>query len=159
TGKVTKDFGAHDVVFSAAIQSDSKIVAVGFTSSSTNSDFALARYNADGTMNADFGGGKFVTDFGADELANGVAIQTDGKIVAAGFTQFSDERGVLTRDFALARYNPDGSLDTTFNSDGKVTTDFGSNDGANSVAIQADGKIVAAGFGGAQSGFALARYN
>ena len=66
---------------------------------------------------------------------------------------------------ALARYNPDGSLDTSFSADGKQTTDFGGFDAANGVAIQADGKIVAVGGGGGSIGlggvddFALARYN
>ncbi len=84
---------------------------------------------------------------------NSVAIQSDGKIVAAGYIS-----GHL---FALARYNADGSLDTSFGSGGIVTTLFSAFAGANSVAIQSDGKIVVAGgaSNGGASKFALARYN
>src|SRR5207342_1892113 len=91
------------------------------------------------------------TDFGGFEEARGVALQADGKIVAVGVTG---------QDFALARYNPNGSLDTSFSGDGKQTTDFGSvrYDQANGVAVQADGKIVAVGIAGGGN-FALARYN
>ena len=82
------------------------------------------------------------TDFGGSRRrANAVAVQTDGKIVAAGTAL----RGT-DYDFALARYNSDGSLDTSFDGDGKVTTAIGAgHDGATAVAVQADGKIVAAG--------------
>ena len=74
-------------------------------------------------------------------MAFSVAIQSDGKIVAAGYSNNGSND-----DFALVRYNTDGSLDTNFDSDGKVTTAIGSgNDYACSVAIQSDGKIVAAG--------------
>ena len=84
--------------------------------------------------------------------------RADGKIVAAGYAYPS----ASPPDFALARYNSDGSLDTTFSGDGKVVTDFASlADGTNAVAIQSDGKIVAAGYTTGSSGdnFALARYN
>ena len=116
-------------------------------------DFALARYNPNGSLDTSFSGdGKQTTDFGGSEAASGVALQSDGKIVAVG--------GERLRDFALARYNPNGSLDTTFSGDGKQTTDFGGSDGARGVALQADGKIVAVGIaGGNGSSFALARYN
>ena len=121
-------------------------------------DFALARYNTDGSLDTSFDtDGKVTTDFGAGNTrASAVAVQPDGKIVAAG------EAHISTFDFALARYNADGSLDTTFDTDGKVTTNFSSNsDVAAAVALQPDGKIVAAGSavpiaGG--SDFALARY-
>ena len=78
-----------------------------------------------------------------------MALQGDGKIVAVG-----KQRGL--RDFALARYNSDGSLDTSFSGDGKQTTDFGGDDGATGVALQSDGKIVAV--GSSSNDFALARY-
>src|ERR1051325_2871341 len=88
--------------------------------------------------------GKTTTDFfHQDDLASGVAVQSDGKIVVAGATFISD----TNTDFALARYNPDGSLDTTFDSDGKVTTDFFNDiDLALGVIVQpSDGKIIAVG--------------
>jgi uncharacterized delta-60 repeat protein len=86
-----------------------------------------------------------------------VAIQSDGKIVAAGYYNTGSNN-----DFALVRYNTDGSLDTSFDSDGKVTTEVGSgNDAVLSVAIQSDGKIVVAGYSnnGSNDDFALVRYN
>jgi uncharacterized delta-60 repeat protein len=147
-----------------AIQSDGKIVAAGYSDASGNYDFALARYNSNGTLDTTFNSsGKVLTDLsgsGSGDFASGVAIQSDGKIVAAGF---SDASGT-PYDFALVRYNPNGTLDTTFNTTGKVLTDLsgaGSQDEASAVAIQSDGKIVAAGdstVGGGNPDFALARY-
>src|SRR5439155_272563 len=105
-------------------------------------DFAVARYNADGSLDASFGvGGEVTTDFNSSfNVALSVALQTDGRIVAAGISG----TGGGDADFALARYNAGGSLDTTFGMGGKVLTDFGPSSGnvANSVAVQADGKIV-----------------
>jgi uncharacterized delta-60 repeat protein/uncharacterized repeat protein (TIGR01451 family) len=151
-GEVTTDFGGSDGAQAVAIQSDGKIVAVGGTFSFPSGDFALARYNADGSLDPSFGsGGKMTTDFGGFDAASAAVIQPDGRIVAAGRSG--------SGDFALARYNADGSLDPTFGSGGKVTTDFGGFDAAFGVALQADGKIVAAGQGGPGGGFALARYN
>ncbi len=148
-GKVMLDIGvgSNDEAFSIALQPDGKIVAAG----SSNNDFALARFTATGALDTAFGtNGKVITDFGGGEQAYSVALQSDGKIVVAGYTS-------VGYDFALARYNADGSLDTDFDSDGKVTTSIGVlNDVALSIAIQSDGKIVVAGYSG--SGFALVRY-
>lgn len=157
----------RDAAFAVALQSDGKIVASGQAQNSYGQAFALARYNPDGTLESTFGtGGKVTTVFsGRDDAAHGVVIQpADGKIVAAGVTKTS-----TGEDFALARYNPNGTLDTTFGSGGLVTTDFaGRDDAAFAVALQSDAKIVAA--GGAETGrtsftysrsdedFALARY-
>ncbi len=140
-----------DAVWAVAIQSDGKIVAAGVASG----DFALARYNADGTLDPQFGnGGTITTDFGGDDKANALALQRDGQIVVAGVAG--------GRDFALARYRTDGTLDATFGTEGKVTTDFSDNaDVAFALAIQPDGMIVAAGATGEfpTAAFALARYN
>jgi uncharacterized delta-60 repeat protein len=152
-GKQTTEFGSSgDRAHGVAIQADGKIVAVGESLGSSGFDFALARYNPNGSLDTSFSGdGKQTTDSGGSEAASGVKLQSDGKIVAVG----SDDA-----DFALARYNPNGSLDTTFSGDGKQTTDFGGSDGARGVALQADGKIVAVGIaGGNGSSFAVARYN
>jgi uncharacterized delta-60 repeat protein len=160
-GKVTSDFAASiDQGFAVALQADGKIVAAGVAVVSGMEDFALARYNTDGSLDPTFDGdGKVTTDFAGNlDQASGVAIQADGKIVAAGRADVSG-----TFDFALARYNTDGSLDTGFDGDGKVTTDFAGsvNDQAFAVAIQGDGKIVAAGRADVSGtfDFALARYN
>ena len=113
-----------------------------------------------GSLDTSFSGdGKLTTDFGfgADDEANGVAVQGDGKIVAAGVAS----GGATGDDFALTRYNPNGSLDTTFSGDGKRRTNFGGDDMANGVALQVDGRIVAVGRGlgfDETSDFALARY-
>jgi uncharacterized delta-60 repeat protein len=107
---------------------------------------------APGDLDTSFGiGGKQTTDFGGGAGATSVAVQSDGKIVVVGGTG---------SDFALARYNTDGSLDTTFSGDGKQTTDFGGlRDVANGVAIQTDGKIdKIVVVGGSTGGFAVARY-
>jgi uncharacterized delta-60 repeat protein len=145
---------------SATIQEDGKIILAGYRADSSGSrDFALVRVNPDGSLDNSFDGdGKVTTNFfGGDDEIRAVAIQA-GRIVVAGNAQVSG----INYDFALARYNPNGSLDTTFHGDGKVTTDFfGSDDGAYSMALQPDGKIVAAGaFHTVSSGydFGLARY-
>src|SRR6185295_13386784 len=150
----------YNAAFGVALQGNGKIIAVGGTGSTGPSDFALARYNPNGSLDTSFSGdGRQTTDFGG--FATGVALQGDGKIVAVGR---AGDFSAGESDFALARYNPNGSLDTSFSGDGKQTTDFlfGANDVANDVAIQANGKIVAV--GSAQGGatgedFALARYN
>jgi uncharacterized delta-60 repeat protein len=151
-GKQTTDFGGFDDQATAvALQADGKIVAVG---SGANGDFALARYSADGSLDTSFSGdGKQTIDFLAQDRATGLAVQSDGKIVVVGTTT---EAGFSV--FALARFNPDGSPDTSFSGDGKETTNFGAQEGATGVALQGDGKIVVVGRAGG-GGFALARYN
>jgi uncharacterized delta-60 repeat protein len=163
-GKVTTNFIVEDAAHGVAIQSDGKIVAAGIArcqpcagGPTEPHDFALARYNRDGSLDTSFdGGGKVTTDFGASaDEAFAVAIQPDGKIVAGGFASIS---GV---DFALVRYNTDGSLDPTFDGDGRVTTDYGfGSSQIYGLAIQTDGKIVAAGYGSSTArDFFLTRYN
>ncbi len=170
-GKVVTDIGAFDDSINALVlQPDGKIIAVGVANTTFSPsgpfNFALARYNPDGSLDTTFGtGGKVITDFnGLADRAYAAALQQDGRIVVAGsvevFSQFPE-----LRNFALARYNPDGSLDTGFGSGGKVTTDFfGSTDEAFGVTIQQDGKIIAGGGASDPSipsgaDFGLARYN
>ena len=144
-GKQTSAFAGRAT--GVALQSDGKIVVAGFD----DSDFVLARYNTNGSPDTTFSGdGEQTTDFGGSDGANGVGLQASGKIVAVGFTG---------NDFALARYNPNGSLDTTFSGDGRQTTDFGGSDRANGVALKSTGRIIVAGGGGASGDFAIARYN
>ncbi|MBZ0206528.1 MAG: T9SS type A sorting domain-containing protein [Flavobacteriales bacterium] len=157
-GKVTTDFGTDpDRGQAVAIQPDGKIVVVG--ASGNDLDFAVARYNTDGSLDNSFSAdGKVTTDFGSlYDYGRSVAIQPDGKIVVAG----NSDNGT-DLDFAIVRYNTDGTLDNSFSGDGKVTTDFGSGDDiGRSVAIQPDGKIVVAGdaSNGTDDDLALARYN
>ncbi len=150
----TAPVSAGGAATAVAIQADGKIVAAG-QSSGEKPRFAVIRYNRHGGLDPTFGGdGRVITDVSrGDDQANAVAIQADGKIVMAG------RSGKDNRKFALVRYNTDGTLDSTFAEDGRVTTDFtNARDQANAIAIQADGKIVAVGRSG-RADFALARYN
>src|SRR4051812_24619875 len=97
----------------------------------------------DGVLDSTFGvGGKVLTAFPViNASGSSTAIQPDGKIVVAG----SDSPSPFST-FAVARYETNGTLDTSFGSGGKVVTQIGGNDSATSVAIQTDGRIVVAGF-------------
>ena len=154
-GRQTTDFGEFDLGEGVALQANGRIVAVGFAGSGAGGDFGLARYNANGSLDTSFSGdGKQTTDFlfGAGDGANDLAIQANGRIVAVGLAS----GGATGQDFALARYNPNGSLDTSFSSDGRKRTSFGAFDVANGVALPGDGRIVAVGAGNGE--FALARF-
>jgi uncharacterized delta-60 repeat protein len=141
----------YDGAEAVAIQPDGKIVVVGshYNCFCIDSSFAVLRFNPNGTLDTSFNGtGRIITSVNSSrDYAHSVAIQADGKIVVAGSSGAND-------DFALVRYNPNGSLDTTFNATGKVITPVGG--GAGSVVIQSDGKIIAAGNSG---NFTLVRYN
>jgi uncharacterized delta-60 repeat protein len=154
-GRQTTDFGGLEGASAVALQTNNRIVAVGHAILTTTGDFTLARYNPNGTLDNSFSGdGRQTTDFGfgADDGANDVAIQANGRIVAVGVAG----GGATGDDFALARYNTDGSLDPGFSGDGRKRTSFGGPDSANGVALQGDGRIVAVGAGNGE--FALARY-
>jgi uncharacterized delta-60 repeat protein len=161
-GKVTTDFGGRsDGADDVAIQADGKIVAVGsgFPAVVRPLDFALARYNRDGTLDPTFGdGGRVLTTFEPNSIdgAQAVVILRDGKIVAAGLT-----RSGPTREFAVARYLPNGALDPSFDGDGLVVTPISAGDDiVFDLAVQPDGKLIAAGWS-SPGGFdiAIARYN
>lgn len=157
---VTAFDGGASGAAAVAVQPDGKIVAAGSAyAPATKSDFALVRYNPDGSIDTTFGpgaNGTVTSDFhGSGDSAQDVKLQPDGKIVAVG------SAFLASTDFALIRYNSDGTLDSTFGAGGKVTTDFaGGTDEAFALELQPDGKIVVAGSSGApQGGLALARYN
>ena len=169
-GIVTTDFnasGSYEEGYSVVVQLDGKILVGGQAQSSTGQpDFALVRYNADGSIDPTFGGGDgiVVTNFGTDatyEVGYSVTLQLDGKILVAGTASTSDGGA----DFVVVRYNADGSLDSTFGSDGIVTTNFGpdaSYEEGYSVTVQSDGKILVAGHTFGSTGgydFAVVRYN
>ena len=166
-GKVRTDFpGLAAVPSSVVIQPDGKIVVAGgaFPLFTFIGNFKVARYNPNGSLDTSFGDGGIVTTiFPAGSYASDVALQSDGKIIAAGtvFVDFIIGESSDT-DFALARYNPDGTPDATFGNNGQVTTDFlGFEDDAFSVLIQPDGKIVAVGSANDPAtfyDFAAARY-
>ena len=157
---------SYDIAYDLSIQpNEGKIVVAG---SASNQQFlGLARLNANGSLDTTFDQDGIATaDFGGNlEGARGIAIDSDGKIIVAGYTNAGKGNG----DFALARFNADGSLDTSFgpNGNGKLTTDWFSEkkgDTANSIAIQANGKILVAGKTYSKNGdpfegaFAVARY-
>lgn len=153
-GKVTVDFlGNNDIANDLAIQSDGDIIVVGFADNGTNDDFAIARFTSSGVLDVDFDtDGKLTSQPSAfEDQASSVKIQNDGKIVVGGSTQETGD------DFCLIRYNSDGSVDGTFGTSGVVITHFASSDEIDAIALQTDGKIVAAGHDGTTD-FALARY-
>ncbi|MER5793758.1 calcium-binding protein [Streptomyces sp. NPDC001980] len=165
-GTVLTDVGGNDSANDVAVQSDGKIVSVGASvdDSVPESDFALTRHNPDGTLDTGFGGDGTVTTPVNNMITDGdlqwseahaVALQPDGKIVVAGGSWRGYENCCW---FTVARYNTDGTLDSSFgDGDGRVFTDFGTPEEAMDVAVQPDGKIVAAGYVGGQA--AVARYN
>ncbi len=153
-GVVTTAFGGGwDWGYSVTVQADGKILVAGETIINGSRDFALARYNTNGSLDTSFDtDGKVTTNFGAIERGYSVAVQADGKILVAGENSVNNGNAY----FALARYNSDGGLDPSFDTDGRVTTNFGRNVTAYSIAVQPDGKILVA---GGWFDFALARYN
>ncbi|HXI23060.1 MAG TPA: delta-60 repeat domain-containing protein, partial [Pyrinomonadaceae bacterium] len=161
SGKVLTDLPGNRADFGRAVrlQLDGKIIVAGYSNRATSGDdFVVVRYTATGSLDGSFNGSGFVT---TDVLVNredrgaAVALQTDGKIVAAGYT--SDPS--LKNNFAVVRYNSNGSLDTTFNGSGKATLDLNlnSDDFANALAVQGDGRIIVAGQTGPD--FGVVRYN
>jgi uncharacterized delta-60 repeat protein len=159
-GKVFDGYGGNPGTGNAlAIQTDGKIIVAGRSGNlGLNSNFGIVRYNASGSLDGAFGigGVRLIDFFGDDETAGDIALQTDGKLIVAGTIKNAAEL-----DFGLARLDANGDLDANFGIGGKVTTDFlGNDDGASSLAIQTDGKILMGGFAnnGSETDFALARY-
>ncbi len=175
-GLLDKTFGVGGIVqngantlkdlYAAVLQPDGKIIAAGY-SNPFKKIFTLTRLNTDGSLDNSFGtNGVVTTDVtpgtSLDSQANALLLQPDGKIIAVGYGK---KAGAPPRKtvFALVRYNQNGSLDTTFNGTGIVTTDInpGTSSDALAALLQPDGKIIAAGYspvGGPQV-FTLARYN
>lgn len=154
-GKVTTDFGGYEEGHAVTLQTDGKLLVAGYAAGQDNDDFALVRYASNGSLDTTFGNnGLVTTDLGDYDYGYAMAIASDNRIIVAGYT------GSDNVDFALVRYNADGSLDTSFDTDGKVTTDFGNDDYGRALAIQIDGKIIVAGYTGSNNiDFALVRYN
>jgi uncharacterized delta-60 repeat protein len=160
-GTVLTDFGGEDYVTSVVLQPDGRILAAGSSWTGGGSfTFDLARYSNTGILDPSFGaGGKVVTTFGGgNDAARAVALQPDGRIVAGGRAGSSS---ISSLDFAVARFEPDGTLDRSFGIGGRITTDFvGDADTVSDIVVQPDGKIVAAGTRLDQRGedFAMVRY-
>jgi uncharacterized delta-60 repeat protein len=166
-GIVTTHIGLNGAAVQAVVlQRDERILVAGtaFSNGPTDDDFALVRYTPDGRLDAAFGnGGTVTTDFGSGEAdprpaldrAGGVAVQSDGRIVVGGSTRGDHQA------FAIARYTPDGSLDSSFGVDGKTQIPAAEAQ-VYTVIVQPSGDLVLAGTAGAPSGgstapFALAR--
>jgi uncharacterized delta-60 repeat protein len=170
-GKVMTDFArSADLADAVAVQPDGKLVVVGWTYTNndfSNADFAVTRYNADGSLDRSFGtNGRVTTDFpGLTAVASSVVVQPDGKILVAGGAY---PLLVFLGMFELVRYNADGTLDTGFGNGGIVTTHC-PHQGcfASALALQSDGRIVAAGTDyvnfssdvSSDTDFEIARYN
>jgi uncharacterized delta-60 repeat protein/RHS repeat-associated protein len=156
-GSLDSGFGSSGVTtlssvvfYDAAIQSDGKIIAVG---GDYSGNFVAARYNTDGTLDTSFGSSGIATvDFGPWDYANAVSLQSDGKIVLGGAS--GSGPGTGAENWAIVRLTTSGSLDTSFNSTGKLTLDWGSDDVINGITVQDSGKIVAAGLANGASGMA-----
>ncbi len=149
-GYVHAEFGNQEYCIDVKLQPDGKILASGDASGAfTNlSDFIIARYMPDGSVDKGFGdNGATLTDFGANEAAGSIAIQTDGKIVlSGGYSTFGDPNNSKC---AFARYLPDGKLDTTFSSDGKTLINITSvGDEIRKISILSDGTIIGGGYAG-----------
>lgn len=132
--------------FSMVLQSDGKIIAVGSSlNTSGNIAFALAGFNIDGNLDNTFGTGGTVRNnintsggIGNSDYANSVAIQSDGKIVVAGYSHNNTGDG-----FALARYNSNGNLDSNFGSNGTIRNNIsgGDNSGDKAVCVKIQSDI------------------
>ncbi len=161
-GKVTTDLlGDNEGAFRVDVRPNGMLVVTGCSGCfpTVSTDFAAAQYKSDGSIDPSFGtSGVATVDFGQEDPLSSSALQSDGKVVLVGST--TEPYNPATRDYALARLNEDGSLDSSFGTAGKVTTDVGADDQPNDVVLQADGKIVVVGttnVGGRR--FALVRYD
>jgi uncharacterized delta-60 repeat protein len=157
TGYITTNYsGSDDVGNAMVVQTDGKIIVSG----TSGSDFAISRYNTNGTLDATFGtGGKVVTSIGIySDGSNSVKVQSDGKIIVVGY---SINAAGTNNDFAIVRYTSLGVLDNTFGTGGIVRSSIGTGSLAYSLFIQSNGKIVVSGisFNGTYQSFAVARYN
>jgi len=151
--------GGEDVGYKLTLQPDGRVLVSGYSFNGSNKDFGLIRLNADGTLDTTFDGdGKLIVPVGSsDDFGWATAIQPDGRILVAGYSW----NGSIY-DFSLIRLNPDGSLDTSFDGDGKLIVPVGNSDDLGySVALLPDGRIVMAGksWNGTNDDFSLIRVN
>jgi uncharacterized delta-60 repeat protein len=159
-GTVATPIGpGDDTGFSVAIDSIGRIVVAGRTFNGSDSDFAVARYTIDGTLDTSFDGdGVATTPIGAaGDFGQCVVIDALDRIILVGQSDSGTDL-----DFAIVRYNTDGSLDTSFDDDGKATIAFGpGNDYGTCVTVDPDGRIVVAGYisNGSNFDVGIARLN
>lgn len=174
-GKIDKTFGTKGILIAdpangsfnvaraVCLQTDGKIITAGNSGPFGSRKFLVIRSNTNGTLDSTFGtNGKTYTDFtnffGLDNLAFAVAINTVGKIYAAG--QSTGEETGNYDEFSIARYRTNGKLDKSFSDDGKVLTDFdGFDDVINAILLMPGGKIIAVGTLYAPNLTGIVRYN
>ena len=154
---VVFDSGGFDTAMDVAVQADGKIVVAGTTSTFVvgSDNFALTRFNSNGSLDTTFGtGGHVTTDFfGSTDQVRRMKLQADGKILVVGLAVHPITPVSGSTLFAIARYNADGTPDLTFAINGKTTDSPGNSlSVANGLAIQNDGKIVVAGSTAASGG-------
>ncbi|KJV05698.1 delta-60 repeat domain-containing protein [Methylocucumis oryzae] len=158
-GMVTTSLSsADDAAYSVLLQDDGKIVVVGTSGSGRNAQFALVRYLPNGKLDTSFGErGTVVTAIGnGDDEAYGAVLQANGKIIVVGASYNGHDY-----DIALVRYTTAGLVDKSFTGDGIYTLDLDNSlDGAQAVALQADGKLLVGGinYKDGFAYFALVRY-
>jgi uncharacterized delta-60 repeat protein len=172
-GVVLTDFGgSYDWAYALTLLPKGKILVAGVSDTSGSKDFALARYNPDGTLDTSFGTGGRVIETSRSltaDIIRGMTVQRDGKIIVAGVSYEDVATVGPNGDFMVARYTPDGKNDLTFGIGGIMATDFAdsSYDEPYAVVLQPDGKIVLGGYTNAGNGpgvlfgadqLALARY-
>jgi uncharacterized delta-60 repeat protein len=142
---------------SVAVQPDGKILVAGVSTAANVGEFSVARFNADGSLDTTFGGTGLVSAniaLGSTDQAVGLVLQPDGKVVVAGDTN----AGGAQENFGVMRFNPDGSIDTTFGNNGSVIIDFyNGDDYLSAIGLEPNGRIVVA--GRSDTHFALARLN
>ena len=160
-GIVTTSIGSgDDYGRSITIQLDGKILVGGYAENGLDTDFALTRYNSDGTLDTSFGGGDGIVTTNISSIldyGSSITVQADGKILLGGYS-FNGSN----YDFTLTRYDSDGLLDSTFGGgDGIVTTAIGTGDARGySIAMQSDGKILVGGYSdGVGKDMSLVRYD
>lgn len=144
----TKILSAESIsgAMAVALQPDNKIVAAGYVVVD-QSNFAVVRYNPDGSLDNTFSGnGKTAPDFnGGHDWAHALAIDSVGRLLVAGRVWDPDTASPDDYDMGVMRFNPDGSLDSFFDNDGKQNIGYNNNDSALAIALQPDGKIVLGG--------------
>lgn len=149
-GMVTTDFGTGGASAQALVMqpSDNKIIAAGWALLSGNQQIALARYNTDGSLDTSFGTGGLVNQvFGTTSIGYSVALDASENILVGGTSDNA---------FIVARFLPDGTLDTTFGTGGSVITPIGDIDQIRQVLVQSTGEIIA--IGSSDENIAIARY-
>ncbi|CAA9400005.1 MAG: hypothetical protein AVDCRST_MAG64-1643, partial [uncultured Phycisphaerae bacterium] len=178
-GRVVADLGGQDGAVDLAAEPSGKLIVLANRSTADGAGYVLARFNADGSPDAAFGdAGRVVSGFADFRIARALALAPDGRILVGGNTadpgipnaDGTTTAGPGSSDFAVARYNADGSLDATFGDGGKALADLNGNsfDDALDLVVADDGRVVAAGVAGPPAGtevsalassFAVARFD